>query len=857
MASLSSSSGVSSALGNTALRGFGGMATGIDRDAIIEQMTLGTNTKIKNQESAITKLEWKQEAFRSISDKIIDLTDNYISYSSGANLGNPGFFAKNIISLHGKENSTRFVTATGSSELINNVSIQAVKQLASASVQKSAARTEKELQFSMNDLNAITYESNLKGTKLEFGIYDEKEGWQGSASFTFPDSYTVGEGDDKKTVTIDYSVKDEAGIKQLVEDLNKALENSDVKIGDKEIKEAIKFKYDETSKKISLVDKDGNDFGKDATIGGYGIKTSSSALSALGYTGDKKDPTMTLDSFNAGVSKDFYDSAITEKTNLDYLAGKKVTFNYDGNKKDIELITKEEAAHLKSIMEDTTKTEDEKKAAQMEYWQGKLQERLDKNFGGATTSADGKVTNGIQVKIGANGGLSFATKADSSVAITTNDATVLKTLGIGNGESNKVNMSGKLNQSGLGIDINEEDASGEKVYKDGLVINGVTIGGIDANTSISTILSKINSSKAGVKATYVSATGQFMLVSNETGAGRDIKLDSKLAQDLFGSYNADGSRNMDDFVEGKNSIVDISYGNGVTVQMERASNTFNLEGLNVTVSGIFGGEWQKDENGNNVKWIEDTSGSVTFSAKADVDKVTETVKKFFEEFNTLVSEVNTQITTRPDSSYGPLTDEQMEEMSEKSIENWEKKAKAGLLYNDSTMRELSMDIQSIFTKMMSNGASYDDLKEMGITYSEDYLDGGKLVFDETAFKTAMENDPEKVANVFTGGGNVDKGMVKILDETFTPYATRYASKNQVGNSQGSYGRLIEEAGSEKVPTSILKNQIYKDIQTKKDLIAQLQTKLKTEQDRYISMFTTMETMINQMNSQSSWLSQLG
>ena len=155
MASLSSSSGVSSALGNTALRGFGGMATGIDRDAIIEQMTLGTNTKIKNQESAITKLEWKQEAFRSISDKIIDLTDNYISYSSGANLGNPGFFAKNIISLHGKENSTRFVTATGSSELINNVSIQAVKQLASASVQKSAARTEKELQFSMNDLNAI------------------------------------------------------------------------------------------------------------------------------------------------------------------------------------------------------------------------------------------------------------------------------------------------------------------------------------------------------------------------------------------------------------------------------------------------------------------------------------------------------------------------------------------------------------------------------------------------------------------------------------------------------------------------------------------------------------------------------
>ena len=78
MASLSSSSSVSgsSSLGNTALRGFGGMASGIDRDAIIEQMTLGTTTKINSQESAITKLEWKQEIYRGISDNILDLYDN-------------------------------------------------------------------------------------------------------------------------------------------------------------------------------------------------------------------------------------------------------------------------------------------------------------------------------------------------------------------------------------------------------------------------------------------------------------------------------------------------------------------------------------------------------------------------------------------------------------------------------------------------------------------------------------------------------------------------------------------------------------------------------------------------------------
>ena len=75
--------------------------------------------------------------------------------------------------------------------------------------------------------------------------------------------------------------------------------------------------------------------------------------------------------------------------------------------------------------------------------------------------------------------------------------------------------------------------------------------------------------------------------------------------------------------------------------------------------------------------IRDRSKAVTFSAKADVDGVTETVKKFIEEYNEMIKEINTQVTTRPDKSYGPLTEEQQEEMSEKSIENWEKKAKQG------------------------------------------------------------------------------------------------------------------------------------------------------------------------------------
>ena len=46
---MASVSAASNGLGNTSLRGFGGFASGIDRDSMIEQMTMGTTTKISNQ----------------------------------------------------------------------------------------------------------------------------------------------------------------------------------------------------------------------------------------------------------------------------------------------------------------------------------------------------------------------------------------------------------------------------------------------------------------------------------------------------------------------------------------------------------------------------------------------------------------------------------------------------------------------------------------------------------------------------------------------------------------------------------------------------------------------------------------
>ncbi len=847
MASISSTNSI----GNTSLRGYGGMASGIDRDSIIEKMTLGTTTKINNQKKKITQIQWKQEAYRNISDQILDFGDKYTSFSSTNSLKDPNFFAKNIISVHGRDEATRFVTATGTSNLLNNVSLKGVEQLATSTVRQSDThKSANGIETSLDDLNAIWRDSNLKGSQLVFEKPGDGKTPAQVVRLTLPDAYTETDANGKEvTKNIDYTTTD---TKELVRQLNLALKNADIKIGDHEAKDILSF---------SLGKNGQIDLNIDQKTEPTGFLVYGTAMEALGY-GDKKIEA-TADKLNVENAdpnrKSFEDTGIIKTPAVEAMAGKKLTFNYDGSKKEVELISKDEVDALKKILNDGGNKKDQlKKMAE------NLQSRLDRAFGKDMVKAN--VTNDK---------LSFnTTNETSSLSIVSNDYALLNNLGISYGESNKVNLSGKLDQAGI---LGDKNAIGDATLKftNGdaldLRINGVAIEGLTKDSSINDILSKINSTTdAGVKATYVDATGQFMLVSSETGKGREITLDSNLSKVLFGQgverdsngkiltdtdenvkYNKDAGVD-----EGKNAIICVSYGNGVDVKMERASNTFDLEGLSVTVSGAFGGKFEKDATTGKEVWQADSAGGVTFTAKADVDGIVERVKGFFEDFNKLATDINTEITTRPDSSYGPLTDEQKKEMDETSIENWEKRAKQGSLYGDSAMRDLSTDVQGIFLKLMNN-VGFEELKAMGITYSDDYGDGGTISFDESKFRAAVEKDSEAVGNVFTGGGEVSKGLVDIMDETFTPYATRYSSKNGGGTGKGSYGRLIEIAGSEKKPTTLLNNQLYRDIEDIQDLIERLQSQLKSEQDRYISQFTTMETLLNQMNTQSSYLSQLG
>ena len=259
------------------------------------------------------------------------------------------------------------------------------------------------------------------------------------------------------------------------------------------------------------------------------------------------------------------------------------------------------------------------------------------------------------------------------------------------------------------------------------------------------------------------------------------------------------------------------------VELHRDSNTFTVDGLTIGVKGTFG------EYNTNGKLVVDEDEAVEISADVDVDKLMDTIKSFVADYNEIVDMVNTELTTKHEKDYTPLSSEQKSELSDDEIEKWEAKAKSGLLYGDSDLRSLSMDLRTVATSYVWQ------LEQVGINVSSSYTDNGKLSIDETKLRSALEADPEKVQNLFTATAGEDADGNPVYNGVATNLKSVMDKYVKTLGSQETKGILIRKAGSKSSALSMTNNTYY---------------------DRYVKQFTSLETLISQMNSQSSYLSSM-
>ncbi len=383
------------------------------------------------------------------------------------------------------------------------------------------------------------------------------------------------------------------------------------------------------------------------------------------------------------------------------------------------------------------------------------------------------------------------------------------------------------------------------IIKNGDVELNLTELGLTWDSSVQEIMDAINENEdLNIKVSYQKESDKFMVESTEQGASGVINLTGNIAEALFNVSDASANNKKD----GQDAVIAVKYaGSDTATEITRGSNTISIDGLSITVKDTFG--YTGDGSGTAPFKLDPNAEAVTFESSVDVDKATETVKEMVEDYNALLEEIYGHTTEKPNHDYDPLTSTEREELSDDQIELWEEEAKKGLLFNDSDLRNLASDLRFILPL-----SETETLREMGISVSTDYTENGKLIFDEEKFKTALLEDPEAVADAFNGEEttNIDgtknaagfmNGMKEVLD--------KYA-----GMSGSTKGILVERAGSAFSPTTVLDNYIQTQLDDIEDVLDTLADRLESETDRYISQFTQLETLISEMNSQSSYLSSM-
>ncbi|WP_334145892.1 flagellar filament capping protein FliD [Muricomes intestini] len=794
--SATASSGMNSA---SSIRGYGGLASGLDRDSLIENMTYATRSKIAAQKQKMQTFQWQQTAMQNITSKLYEFSSKYMSYTSSSNLTSSKLFSRNLVTALG--DNSKYLSVSGSGVSADTISVLGVKSLA------------KNAQMSSN---GVVSDQTLKTGSISNNLKDTIP-----LDMVSGDTMYITYGTKTYSVTLS-SAYDYSSPEAAVASFNKAL--SDVTIGtDKTLADVMEVT--ETDGYLKFVHKEEDGTGNNLVLSGC----TGDLLTDLGFmAADEKFGDLSAERImitKEGLKGEIKKAEFQKDTSIsDILSGKKISFSYNGTIKWITLDEYAGSSDLGAVKAD-------------------LQSKLDDAFGKGRISvelkADGSTKSYFAFSTTMPGGDS-GSDTSSSLAITAADKGILgdaanTVFGIRSGESNRLNLSASIANSGL-KDVGGT-LDGEMVIEnDGKSVNLKDLG-LSWESSVSDIMNAINNSKElGIKVSYQSNTDKFVVQSTEQGAGGQIELKGNLASVLFGAENTNYT-----VEQGQDAVILVQYaGSNTTSEITRGSNTISMDGLNVTLKGTFG---YKDG-----KYVEGTS-AVTFNASVDTDNTTSIVKEMIDAYNEALDLINSEVNQKPDRDYTPLTDEQKEEMSDSQIEKWETEAKKGLLFNDTDLRGLADSLRFIIPSGLRA-----DFEKMGITVSTSYKDNGKLVFNETEFKAALGTDPDAVMQAFTASVSKNEDGTTNAGGLMTSMKTimdRYASM-----TGATKGILVEHAGSVYAPTSVLKNGMQTQIDSIKNYITQLNKKLATEQDRYVSQFTALETLISQMNSQSGYLSSM-
>ncbi len=342
---------------------------------------------------------------------------------------------------------------------------------------------------------------------------------------------------------------------------------------------------------------------------------------------------------------------------------------------------------------------------------------------------------------------------------------------------------------------------------------------IGADMTMNQFVNKLK--EVGVNASFDEGNQRLFVSAKETGAANDFLFvnagsNTTDALNKLGLTASSGSTRI------KGSDAELVL-NGAT--FKSSTNTFNINGSTYTVNRVV------DEE-------------ISITTEDDTSGIYDMIKDFLKEYNDTITSMYKSYNADSAKGYEPLTDEQMEVMTEKQIEDWETKIKDSLLRKDSTLSSVMTAMRSAMNQGVEIDGKTYYLSDFGIGT------GGYFEVEEDE-RYALHIDGDADDTYSAGKTDKLKAAIASDPELVTKFFTKLSTE--------LYSELTDKMGSSDY-SSIYK--VYNDKKMKSDYdqytkdIKELEKKLSAAEDKYYKKFTAMEKAMAKLNSGANAISGL-
>lgn len=771
-----------------------GMVSGLDTESIVKAMVSTQTERKEKYQKAQTKLQWKQDAYKSINTKVYSL------YSKISNLRFSSAYNMKKTTVSDATKAT--ITASGTA--VNGTQTLQVKQLARSGY--------------------------LTGAKLKAGTKESSTladlGYTGGDT-----SITVRVGGENKNISVNSSTK----ISELVDSLKGA---------------GVKASFDETNGRIFVSAANtgtANDFSLTASdmnglnaLAAAGLSVASDANTAaykasaayamgtMGIDGNgnvvsyfQKDSNGNIlygadgkALVNAGVT---YSEAETQKAVKEILQNLKSAYdeNVDLQLEKTNLNKKIAYSESKDAVNKFLEDLPEDKKADGEQLLKLLKEPASKY---KYVTEDGEVKEDFEFVAGENSLENTINKLAKDLGLIT---TTTKDDGTESEDSSALTALRSNYSSVLAVDDNalytEEDKQAYYLSE-------------DERTAI-----KAEDGRLAQIDTKIAENNAF--INDPNNSYWDVKDYTNVDLDTLSAEIAGKVTTAKEIVEG-NITIPISEG-ATRVDAQDAmiilnnaeftsdTNTFSINGLTIKATG-------ETKDGE----------TITISTDTDTQGMYDKIKDFLSEYNSVINELSSLYNADSASGYEPLTDDEKESMSDSEVEKWETKIKDSLLRKDSIIGGVMNAMTEAMGKVYTiNGKNYS-LGSFGIQ-TLGYLNAAKN--ENYAYHIDGDSEDE------SSSGKTDKLMDMLTKE---PEVVEEFMKSLTSGLYSALDSKMKSSNLSSAYTIYNDKQMTKDYKNYTTLIKQWEDKISDLEDRYYKQFSNMESQLAKMQSSTSSLSGL-